>query len=138
MKTKQLVGSAVLALCLTIPGMVTAQDAPEAEVGIPEFGACADLQYGQIMIDTTPGHGDRDHARFKMTGLAGLGDAVATGNPVSLSFSIATIIPDSTYHYGCIGTRDKTVYEFSGAAQAKGGNTLRFMSCRSTMEFLSS
>ncbi|XOF32978.1 MAG: thrombospondin type 3 repeat-containing protein [Candidatus Electrothrix sp. YB6] len=49
----------------------------------------ASLEYGQITIDTTPGHGDQDHARFKMTGLTGLGDAAAPG-PVDLDFSVMT------------------------------------------------
>ncbi|XOF34210.1 MAG: hypothetical protein ACL93V_02635 [Candidatus Electrothrix sp. YB6] len=65
----------------------------------------ASLQYGQMTIDTTPGHGDQDHARFKMTGLTDLGDIALPGD-VDLTFTAET--PDGI------------AYTFSGTGTVEG------------------
>ncbi|MCI5166814.1 MAG: hypothetical protein D3903_12155 [Candidatus Electrothrix sp. GM3_4] len=57
------------------------------------------LQYGQITIDTTPEQGDQDHARFKMTGLTGLGEAVLPNNPVDLVFTIKNDLGGIAYTF---------------------------------------
>jgi hypothetical protein len=73
----------------------------------------ADLQYGQITIDTNEGDDGQDHARVKMIHLAGLRDAVGDITaPVDVEFAIEG---------------SSVVYGFSGTGEVTGGNTLRFL-----------
>jgi hypothetical protein len=76
------------------------------------------LESGQITIDTTPGHEDRDHARFKMTNMVGLAAAATELDPVDVYFSIEN------------SDTGDIVYEFPTDGEQgyiTGGNTLRFM-----------
>jgi hypothetical protein len=72
---------------------------------------------GQITIDTTPGHEDRDHARFKMTNMVGLAAAATEHDPVDVYFSIENGDGEIVYEFPTDGEQGNIT----------GGNTLRFM-----------